>query len=304
MRSRSGWSSLCHGLSRNSNAANASVGSPTTLRLVLLREGPKSSHLAHRGMSVNALQNDVLQLWGPFHLDPTALYLVSRNFRVLNNTDRFCGAKTQRPYIIVWTYQIATQSTNGVAIVRRDSGTSDVHMAYFEDFLANLQMQVGVAHQPLCLYLAFAMSAVETIDRDSFICERPIGEIEALTGITPSCDPDIVNNASTVGHASLRADMEGATNSSRRVSGLLETIEHTIWQLNSLQRTTDSLIQAGFANIPGRAGDTIGSEVETAMQLLRQRIDPWETRLSCVRETSLPYCSTLLHASTRPPTLL
>lgn len=169
---------------------NDDAYTPPTLRLVKLRiQHPALDRLAGP-QTLNASQDDVTRLWSLFDLDPTALYLLTKGIRGFNQHRPLTydpGAKTLHftassfTYCIVWTYRVAAGSASCVVVVRRADGSNRDFGLFWE----SLCTQVGIAHHPLCPFVALSMQAMEVLCRGILECQGEVASVERLTGFSP-----------------------------------------------------------------------------------------------------------------------
>ena len=265
---------------------------PPTLCLVKLRILHPTLDQLSGAHSVNASQDEMMQLWSLFDLDPTALHLLTKGIQGFNqhrplswdqDADAFYFMASSYAYSIVWTYRVATQRTSGVVVMRH----KNIAGRDFELFWESLQNQTGIARHPLCPFVALAMQTMDTVYRGTLESQGQVASVEFLTGFSPfHIDGTSSGYNTTTANPQKPSDtdrsLETITISSRKVGAVLVHLEDDARQLRSLQRATDSLVQAGFPAIPNHTGEA--AEVASAIQTLRQQMGSWEIRINYLRE--------------------
>ncbi|KAK0708424.1 hypothetical protein B0H67DRAFT_556910 [Lasiosphaeris hirsuta] len=283
---------------------------PPALRLVKLRILHPTLDKLTGPHTINAPHDEVTRLWELFDLDPTTLHLLTKGIQGFNQHRPLAWDQTAKAvyfmassftYSIIWTYTVATRSTSGVVIVRH----KDIADRDFEQFCDVLATQSNIATHPLCPSLALTVQTMDAVYRGTLECQGQVASVEVVTGFSPfnapsSGTPPWGSGAAlsselgvvppgapgSSGNSKIEAptsqSLDKITVASRNIGAVLVHLEDDARQLRALQRATDSLCRAGFANMPSCSGEA--TEVLSAIQALRQQMDSWEVRVDYLRE--------------------
>lgn len=278
----------------------SSSHTPPALRLVKLRILHPTFDTLTGPYSINASQEDMMDLWALFDLDPTALQLLTKGIQGFSQhrplawdaaAQAFYFMASSFTYSIVWTYRVSTQSTSGVMVMRH----KDISGRHFELWWDALCAQATIARHPLCPFLALTMQTMQVASRGTLECQGQVASVEIMTGFGPfhgaGTDPG--------GQPTLliQLPLDKVTLASRNVGAMLVLLEDDARQLRCLQRITDSLAQAGYVNIPGSVGEA--AEVATAVGILRQQMDSGEILINYLRERAKNQLTVLFNLTTR-----